>query len=151
MTSLFWFSVIWKMTSGVFMTLRGSCWLSSSAADEHCWHWVISAEFSRLYHIVRWRVSSLLNNHWWKILLLEPTVTDSSCKMNKTLSCWCRLHVSVISHRNAQMDWPVEYPAISLQSTFLCASEMWTLLTSDVKAMKSFHMKSAKDPWNQMA
>jgi len=36
-------------------------------------------------------------------------------------------------------------------SILLYASETWTSLASDMKAIESFHMVSAKDPWNQVA
>ena len=48
------------------------------------------------------------------------------------------------------IDWILNHMTLVL-SILLYASETWTSLASDMKAIESFHMVSAKDPWNQVA
>jgi len=67
----------------------------------------------------------------------------ASSAMSSLNNIWSTKHLSIQTKVRV-------YQTLVL-SILLYASETWTSLASDMKAIESFHMVSAKDPWNQVA
>ena len=67
----------------------------------------------------------------------------ASSAMSSLNNTWSTKHLSI--------ETKVRVYQTLVLSILLYASETWTSLASDMKAIESFQMVSAKDPWNQVA